>query len=181
MQEGRFWSNLLHTGKVGQPRFFPTPESLGLECFKYFEWCTNNPLMSVEVYGAKQPEMMDIPKMRAFTIYGLVNFLNISLQTWYNYKAKIEYLDVISHVEAIIYQQKFEGAAAGLLNPNIIARDLGLVDKKEVKSEQTRKVILYTPDNGRKIDNLKAPIPISSNSLESKQIEEKGRWDDIEL
>ena len=31
----------------------------------------------------------------------------------------------------MIYEQKFTGAAAGLLNPNIIARDLGLADKTD--------------------------------------------------
>ncbi|MDC9826565.1 terminase small subunit, partial [Devosia sp. ZB163] len=35
-------------------------------------------------------------------------------------------------VDEIIRAQKFEGAAAGLLNPNIIARDLGLADKQEL-------------------------------------------------
>jgi hypothetical protein len=34
-------------------------------------------------------------------------------------------------VEEIIRTQKFEGASADLLNPNIIARDLGLADKQD--------------------------------------------------
>ena len=34
-------------------------------------------------------------------------------------------------MEQIIRTQKFEGAAAELLNPNIIARDLGLADRSE--------------------------------------------------
>ena len=33
--------------------------------------------------------------------------------------------------EEIIYNQKFTGAAADLLNPNIIARELGLADKQQ--------------------------------------------------
>lgn len=37
-----------------------------------------------------------------------------------------DFLGVISQVEAIIYQQKFTGAAADLLNTNIISRDLGI-------------------------------------------------------
>jgi hypothetical protein len=35
----------------------------------------------------------------------------------------------------VILDQKFTGAAADLLNPNIIARDLGLTDKKEVSGD----------------------------------------------
>jgi len=34
----------------------------------------------------------------------------------------------------VIYRQKFEGASADMLNPNIIARDLGLADKKDLSS-----------------------------------------------
>jgi hypothetical protein len=34
----------------------------------------------------------------------------------------------------VIYEQKFTGAAADLLNPNIIARDLGLADKQDHQS-----------------------------------------------
>jgi hypothetical protein len=32
-----------------------------------------------------------------------------------------------------MYAQKFEGAASGAFNANIIARDLGLADKTEMK------------------------------------------------
>ena len=35
-------------------------------------------------------------------------------------------------MDEIIRTQKFEGASADLLNPNIIARDLGLADKSEL-------------------------------------------------
>ena len=38
---------------------------------------------------------------------------------------------VTKKVEQIIYNQKFAGATAGLMNPNIIARDLGLSDKTD--------------------------------------------------
>lgn len=41
---------------------------------------------------------------------------------------------VINKIEEIIYQQKFEGAAVGLFNSNIIARDLGLRDKQDLTS-----------------------------------------------
>jgi len=64
---------------------------------------------------------------------GLCIFLDISLTTWFNYKEKVDFLEVTTRAEQIIYEQKFTGASADLLNANIIARDLGLVDKKEAK------------------------------------------------
>ena len=41
-------------------------------------------------------------------------------------------MPIIHKIEEIIYNQKFEGAAVGIFNSNIIARDLGLSDKKDI-------------------------------------------------
>jgi hypothetical protein len=38
----------------------------------------------------------------------------------------------IERAEAVIYTWKFEGAAANLLNANLVARELGLADKAEL-------------------------------------------------
>ena len=39
---------------------------------------------------------------------------------------------ICTRIREIIYTQKFTGAASGFLNPQIIARDLGLADKSEL-------------------------------------------------
>jgi len=71
--------------------------------------------------------------MRAMTIGGLCVFLDINRATWNVWREKRPDLyEVITRAEEIIYQQKFEGASADLLNSNIIARDLGLTDKKDL-------------------------------------------------
>ena len=74
-----------------------------------------------------------VAKMRAMTLTGLCLFLDISDDTWRNYRSNEDLLGVVSRAEKVIYDQKFSGAAADLLNANIIARDLGLAEKKEVK------------------------------------------------
>ena len=43
-----------------------------------------------------------------------------------------DFSKVIRDIKDIIEVQKFEGASAGLLNANIIARDLGLADTKQL-------------------------------------------------
>ena len=42
-------------------------------------------------------------------------------------------MPIITRIREAIYQQKFEGASVGAFNANIIARDLGLADKQDVK------------------------------------------------
>jgi len=63
---------------------------------------------------------------------GLCLYLDICNQTWQNYKTKDGFLEVTSAVLNVIRDQKFTGASAGLLNANIIARDLGLKESSEV-------------------------------------------------
>lgn len=96
--------------------------------------------MEVDFRG-KDATQVELPKMRAYTWAGLENFLDMSDQGLSNYKTKPEYKDffgVITRIERIMYDQKFTGAAAGFLNPNIIARDLGLADKKETEKTVKR-------------------------------------------
>ena len=70
--------------------------------------------------------------MRAMTIAGLCMFLDIAQDTWINWrKSRTDLSEVITRAEAVIFQQKFSGAAADLLNPSIIARDLGLAEKQD--------------------------------------------------
>lgn len=118
----------------GVPKLYKTPEELWLKAVEYFEWCNSNPLESIEYYG-KDATMCEVPKMRAYTITGLELYLCISSLRDYRDASKPTYKafqQVITRIEKTIYTQKFEGASAGLLNANIIARDLGLTDKQEI-------------------------------------------------
>lgn len=119
---------------VGQPPKFESPAQMLDRAYEYFQWCKDNPI-HVQKPFSSQGEIIygDEFKMRAMTQEGLCVFLNISVSTWHNYKAKSEYLEVAKHIESVMREQKFTGAAGGVLNPNIIARDLGLKDSSEIE------------------------------------------------
>lgn len=109
-----------------------SPEELAKWANDYFNFCINTPLQSSEIVKYKDHhEVVTVPKLRAFTIKGLCVFLDISDETFSNYSKREEYIGVTTRIRNIIYTQKFEGAAADLLNQNIIARDIGLVDRKD--------------------------------------------------
>lgn len=76
--------------------------------------------------------------MRAMTLGGMCVYLNIAFQTWANYRSNSDFLDVTERIESIIYLQKFEGAAADMLNANIISRELGLNDANKHIIEQPK-------------------------------------------
>ena len=125
----QFWKN---RSSHGREKLFSSPEILWQEACRYFEWCDNNPLIEVD-YKGKDADRVDIPHMRAYTWNGLEVFLDInSLREYKTNELYKDFSQVISRIGKIIDTQKFEGAAAGLLNANIIARDLGLSDKQEL-------------------------------------------------
>lgn len=128
-------------GKDGKDKKYKSASDLYNACNEYFDFVDNNPLIETVVQKRKISrdeeviELVQVPKMRAYTIEGLCNFLDICVKTWYNYKEYgKDYLQVATRVDSVIRNQKFEGAASGFLNPNIIARDLGLRDNHDHSS-----------------------------------------------
>jgi len=116
----------------GRKPIFPDADVLWEACAEYFEWVEANPLYedSVQSYQGNVKHE-PIAKMRAMTLAGLCIFLDINRETWDEYRKRDGFSEVTTRVDSIIRDQKFTGAAAGLLNPNIIARDLGLAEKQE--------------------------------------------------
>lgn len=128
----KFW---LARASSGRDKLFETPESLWAASCEYFEWVEQNPLMSKKVVQYQGvPVDLPEPKMRAMTISGLCLFLDISHETWRLYKNRKDFIAIIETIENVIWNQKFSGASADLLNANIISRELGLIDKQETKN-----------------------------------------------
>lgn len=120
----------------GRKPIFKDDEQLWIGCVEYFEWVELNPLQEDKVFHNNGTiTRTTIDHMRAMTISGLCLFLDICEDTWANYRKKEDFIGVITRAESYIYDQKFSGASADLLNANIIARDLGLADKKEIKAD----------------------------------------------
>jgi hypothetical protein len=66
-------------------------------------------------------------------------FADISRQTLINYESNKEgyqdFFEVTTRIRNIIDSQQFEGATVGAYNPNIIARKLGLTDRRDITSD----------------------------------------------
>jgi hypothetical protein len=117
----------------GRPRKFESPEELWELCSEYFQWVEDNPLYEMKAFAFQGVVTQEpVAKMRAMTLNALTLYLGISDETWRLYKTREEFIGVISQCEKCIYDQKFSGAAADLLNANIISRDLGLMDKSQL-------------------------------------------------
>ena len=117
----------------GRKPIFADPDQLWEACCEYFEWVEANPLREEKVFNGKDGIVRaEVAKARAMTVEGLCLFLDIAKPTWAEYRKREGFEEAVARVDDVIRTQKFEGAAAGLLNGNIIARDLGLSDKQEL-------------------------------------------------
>jgi hypothetical protein len=116
----------------GRKPIFKSSKQLQKACEEYFQWVEDNPLYEQKAFSY-QGEIVktDLYKMRAMTIGGLCLFLDMTQETWGQYRQNKDFSEVITQIEEAIRNQKFVGASADLLNANIIARDLGLKDKTE--------------------------------------------------
>lgn len=133
----------------GRKPIFANAEILHKMCIEYFEWVEAHPLYESKPFQFKGSIIIaEMPKMRAMTISGLCLFLDIEPPTWRDYKSQKAFSFVCAKVEETIRTQKFEGASADLLNPAIIARDLGLADRTEITGKNQGPVeIEYTNED----------------------------------
>lgn len=122
--------------KLGRPNRFKTPEDLFIEALEYFQYCEDNPIETKETTEVTEKGLKTkgtskiIEHKRPYTWGGL--YIYLSVASLEHYKTKPEFSDVLGILDEIIRAQKFEGAANGIFNANIIARDLGLKDNSDI-------------------------------------------------
>lgn len=134
----RFWEARSSHGR--NPKF-ESADALWAACCEYFEWVEANPLWEMKAFAYQGAVTQEpIAKMRAMTLTGLCLFLDIADSTWQTFRVREDLSVITTRAEKVIYDQKFSGAAADLLNANIIARDLGLKEQSQVED--------VTPDKG---------------------------------
>ncbi|MCK4786850.1 MAG: DNA-packaging protein [Desulfobacteraceae bacterium] len=120
--------------KHGRDKLFATSELLWDAACEYFQWCDDNPWIKTETKERSSgKDITTAPSSRPYTISGLCLYLDCNIQYLSQFKADLpeneeDFSLVITRIEQTIYTQKFEGAAVGVFNANIIARDLGLKD-----------------------------------------------------
>lgn len=138
----------------GRKPIFKNPEELESAINEYFEQ-TSERTWDEQHWVGKDGDSVTKFHPAPFTVSGLCIFLDIDQSTLWDYEKKKGFTKVVTRAKEIIYTQKFEGAATGFFNQNIIARDLGLRDKQDHTSSDgsmTPKIELNY--NGKKI-NLK--------------------------
>lgn len=152
-----FWkvkcSEAQEAKRNGRPPKFNSPEHLWNCCQEYFQWVEDHPFQEQNAAAFKgDVTKYNLTKQRPMTIGCLCLFLDIEFVTWCDYRNNKgnAFSYICQAAEQTIREQKFMGAAAGFFNHAIIARDLGLVDKKDLTSDGEKlpaggSVVVYLP------------------------------------
>jgi len=118
-----------------------SPEHL-YELFQKYEKHAKNSPKRAYHYSTKLDKQVAVDKEIPLTWTGFEVFLNKSkvISRLDDYKANkddrySEYAYIIRAIDLEIKDDKFSGAAAGVYQHNIIARDLGMVDKKDFTTD----------------------------------------------
>jgi len=141
----QFWKR---RSKHGRDKLFGTPKLLGEAAFEYFEWCDKNPFQEAKLVSFEgRSHIENVPKKRPYTLISLCLYLGCHSGYFRKFNQRLrdkgkektdldkDFVTIIRQIEETIRTQKFEGAAAGFFNSNIIARDLGLRDGADLTSD----------------------------------------------
>ena len=137
----KYWEN---RKKHGRSKAIRTPKALWGHACDYFQRCDDNPWIRVDFKG-KDVDRVEIPTSVPYTWDGLENYLfeiNV-ISKLDDYKSNRDgryndFVDIITRIDKIIRDRKMTGAIVGVYNSNIIARDLGLAEKREVETDDKK-------------------------------------------
>lgn len=128
----RYWEKKSFN-PCGSPATFNNKEELWAAALEYFRWADTTPIYEQKAFHHQGEVVREYVELkRPFTITRFLSFVGLNKSNWSRtYSNNEEFKDVVSAINDIIKEQKFEGAVAGIFNPAIIVRDLGLADKTD--------------------------------------------------
>lgn len=117
---------------VGKNREF-TPEQIYNLAVKYFTWAEENAIKAAET-AAFQGIVTEnlVHKPRVFTVKALRLFCGFSSMQLVEWRRAPMYCDVMEFIDDVIYEQKFQLAANGIVNASFIGKELGIDKAAEI-------------------------------------------------
>lgn len=129
---------------MGIHKKIESPEKL-LEYFRqYKDYEENNRLHKIEYVG-REGMRVETPlhyplSMEAFKSWLFVNGIISDLSDYVKNKdgRYSDFTPIITHIKEFIFAHNFKGASVQLLNPNLIARQLGIKEQTDVTSDNEK-------------------------------------------
>lgn len=131
------WKNRKSSGRKC---FFDNPSDLWDAACRYFQHVDEHPFTEIKMIESTNGSETKIEREKdmPYTLSGLCLYLGATTCWWCRMKKRhternnTEFVEVMQRIEETIETQQFEGAVVGVFNAGIIARKLGLTDKKAI-------------------------------------------------
>lgn len=128
---------------MGRHKNIETPEILWELFCDYVKHEKENPWLKVEYVG-RDGDQVKTPLQVPITFEGFECYVADQdiIQDLSHYSANTdgaydEFRTIITRIRNNCFSQNYKGAAVGLFNANLVAKKLGLVDKKDIKASVT--------------------------------------------
>ncbi len=133
--------------KHGRDRIITDSNILWESACEYFEATDNRKWTKTDWVGKDALEV-ERKSETPYTKSGLCLYLDI--EDWRTIESlksvSNDFMQVVSRIEKVIYTQKLEGATVGAFNSNIVARELGLVERTDVTTKDKEINRKLTPE-----------------------------------
>jgi hypothetical protein len=158
-------SRYLKKSKIGRERIFAEPEDMLQAAEEYFHFVDTTPFENWEWKNtATGLRKVAVPVRRPYSVGGMMLYFGTTYTYLLEFKkarmaeannpnkseeerAKaVHFTSIIQWIESCVREQKFDGAAVGHFNANIISRDLGLIDKTENVNITKQEIAEVFPD-----------------------------------
>ena len=114
------------------------PEQVFDIAIRYFERAEENALKSAETSSFQGRTYQDaINKPRIFTLNGLRLFNSWSKCALEKWRKEPGFKEVMEFIDTVIYEQKYQLAANGVVSANFIGKDLGLDNAPQINVSAT--------------------------------------------
>lgn len=132
----KYGNPLYNPGTKGPPPLWATPLSMVEDMTTYVRWAYDNPIIEERSELTKDGDVIrwDVSHPRALSIEAFCVFFGKSRMAFHVAEEKPGFDQAAAWCRQLIFSGNFELAVAGQMDSGLIARQLGLSDKKEVTS-----------------------------------------------
>lgn len=148
----------------GRRRKFKNARALQNACDNYFQWVEDTPVLVERTGLFKGVPFRYVERFpRVMHISAMCDHIGIVESTWREWrKTRKDLSEVIMRAEEIIWEQKFQYAAIGVFNPNLIAMELGLKNKLQVSNSSVESLEEFL--EGLEPDTVEEVLPLEDCS-----------------
>lgn len=124
-----------------------TPEQLFNLAVSYFEWAEQNQIKAAETASFQgEVEESLVHKTRVFTVTGLCLFCGVTQGALTKWRREEGYSEVMEFIDSVIFEQKYQLAANGIINASFIGKDLGIDKPASISVENSATAVSVSAD-----------------------------------